>query len=465
MKNILILEDNEKLAAYYSKLVRELGFKTKQAGNSTEFFKLYEDFPPSVILLDIKLSHSKLNGLEVFQNLVKQGNLKSKVIVISGEASRSEIAQAMKLGAHTFIEKTGEFNVDKFLSDVRAAYQLKKQEETTEQLLEEKKNLTQTFLDKFPFIGESKKIKEVKKQIKRFADAGVDVMIMGDTGTGKEVVAHHLYYQSKRAGKPFVKVNAGGLPSDIVDSELFGHKRGSFTDAKYDKKGYFEEANGGYLFLDEISSVTLPIQAKILRAIENKEIRVVGGEQKKVDVKLIFASNKNFKELVNDELFRKDLYFRIAKNVIHLPPLVEREDDIVLLMNYFCTIHGTQYSRILNYDLHKIRKRLLSYHWPGNIRELSSFCENLFIRHNVIDNEVITQEIEKKCAGAFGKNDDSLEELFRIEKINDAVHSFEQKYIQFHLEQNEGNISKTAENLGIERTTLYRKLKKEILRG
>jgi len=383
MKNILILEDNEKLANYYSKLVQEAGFAIRYTSNSTEFFREIEKFVPSVILLDIKLNNSRLSGLEVFEKLVKGGKSNSKVIVLSGEATRGEIAYAMKLGAYTFIEKTGEFNVDKFLSDVRTAYQLKKQEEKTEQLVMEKKNLTRSFLNQYPFIGESKKIREVKKQIRRLAEAGVDVMILGDTGTGKEVVAHHLYWLSRRSGKPFVKINAGGLPSDIVDSELFGHRKGSFTDAYYDKKGFFEQANGGYLFLDEISSVTLPIQAKILRAIENKEIRVIGGEQIKVDVKLIFASNKNFKVLINDELFRKDLYFRIAKNVIYLPPLVEREEDIVVLADYFCTKHNAEYKRVVSFDFNALKSKLLSYHWPGNVRELSSFCEDLFIRYNI----------------------------------------------------------------------------------
>ncbi len=269
MKRILILEDNEELANYYSRLVLKEGFKTKHALNSNEFFKLYDTFLPSIILLDIKLNNSKLSGLEVFVKLVKSGDFKAKVIVISGEASRSEIAHAIKLGAHTFIEKTGDFNVDKFLSDVRAAYQLKRQEEATDKLLQEKKNLRHSLLYQYPFIGQSNTIEKVKKNIKKFAEADVDVMILGDTGTSKEVVVHHLYYHSKRAGKPFVKVNAGGLPESIVDLELFGHKKGSFTDARFDKREYFEQANGGYLFLDEIANITLPIQVKILQAIEN----------------------------------------------------------------------------------------------------------------------------------------------------------------------------------------------------
>ena len=459
-RRILILEDNVKLGSYYSKLLTEAGFEVVHVQNSTAFLKKYPDFQPSVILLDIKLNNSKLNGLQVFEKLVKRDECNAKVIVLSGEATRSEIAKAMKLGAHTFIEKTGDFNIDKFLSDVRAAYQLKKQEETTKELIREKKSLTRSFLSQYPFIGESRKIKELKKEILRFAKAEVDVLILGDTGTGKEVVAHHLYWHSKRSGKPFIKMNAGGLPESLVDSELFGHKKGSFTDALYDKKGYFEQADGGYLFLDEIASISPAIQAKILRAIENKEIRVVGGDQKRVDVKLIFASNKDLKKLVKDNEFRRDLYYRVARNVIFIPPLIEREDDIIILMNYFCEKHSKEFGTFLDFDLYKIKGELFRYTWPGNIRELHSFCENLLIRYNIIDNDVILEEINNKISGKFYKDDDSFFKLLKIDKLSDAVNNFEKKYLNFHLALNDNNLSKTAEKVGIERTTFYRKLKR-----
>ncbi len=459
-KKILILEDNEKLGKYYSKILRETGFEVAHVKNSTDFFARYPVFKPAIILLDIKLNNSPLSGLEVFEELIKKDQISAKVIVLSGEASRSEIAHAMKLGAHTFIEKTGDFNTDKFLSDIETAYQLQKQEETTRELIEEKKNLTSSFLAQYPLIGESKCIKELKKEILRFAKADVDVLILGDTGTGKEVVAHHLYWNSKRSGKPFIKVNAGGMPDSLVDSELFGHKKGSFTDAHYDKKGYFEQADGGYLFLDEIASISPAIQAKILRAIENKEIRVVGGEQKKVDVKIIFASNKDHKQLIKDNEFRSDLYYRVARNVIFIPPLIERDDDIILLLNYFCEMHSKEFEAFLDFDLYKIKGELLRYTWPGNVRELHSFCENLLIRYNIIDNDVILEEVNNKISGKLYKDDDSLFKLLQINKLPDAVDVFEKKYLQYHLALNDENMSKTAERIGIERTTLYRKLKK-----
>lgn len=459
-KKILILEDNEKLGKYYSKLLQETGFELMHVKNSTDFFMKYPEFKPSIILLDIKLNNSKLSGLEVFEELITKDHINAKVVVLSGEATRGEIAHAMKLGAHTFIEKTGDFNVDKFLTDIQTAYQLQKQEETTRELIKEKKNLTSSFLEQYPLIGESKKIKELRKEIVRFAEAGVDVLILGETGAGKEVVAHHLYWHSQRSGKPFIKVNAGGLPETLVDSELFGHKKGSFTDAHYDKQGFFEQAEGGYLFLDEIASMSLPIQAKILRVIENKEIQIVGGSQKKVDVKLIFASNKDIKQLIKGDEFRKDLYYRIARNVIFIPPLLEREDDVFLLMNYFCEKHSKEFGAFLDFNLYKIRGELLKYSWPGNVRELSSFCENLLIRYNIIDNDVIVEEINNKISGKFYKDDDSLFKLLQQDRLSDAVNTFEKKYLQYHLALNDENMSKTAEKIGIERTTLYRKLKK-----
>jgi two-component system nitrogen regulation response regulator NtrX len=459
-KKILILEDNEKLGKYYTKLLKGEDFEVVHVKNSTDFFVKYPEFNPSIIILDIKLNNSKLSGLEVFEKLVQKGQGDAKVIVLSGEATRSEIAHAMKLGAHTFIEKTGDFNVDKFLSDVKTAYLLKEQEDANKELLEEKRNLTSSFLAQYPLIGESRKIKALRSEILRFANADADILICGDTGTGKEVVAHHLYWHSKRSGKPFVKVNAGGMPDGLVDSELFGHKKGSFTDASYNKEGYFEQADGGYLFLDEIASISPAIQAKILRAIENKEIRVVGGEQKKVDVKLIFASNKDLKQLIKDDEFRSDLYYRVARNVIFVPPLIQRESDIILLMNYFCEKHSKEFKAFLDFDLNKIKGELLRYPWPGNVRELSSFCENLLIRYNIIDNDVILEEISNKISGKFYKDDESLFKLLQVGKLSDAVNTFENKYLQYHIARNDGNMSKTADEIGIERTTLYRKLKK-----
>ena len=456
---VLILEDNTKLAIYYARLLLNAGFKVETTSNSDDFMNKYANFSPDVILLDVRLKNSQLNGIEVFEKILRLKDFYSKAIILSGEATRSEIAKAMKMGAYTFIEKSGNFNVDKFIADVRAACQLKKQSEQAERLTKERNEYRKAFIQQNPFIGKSDVIQKVKEEIKRFAKADIDVMILGDTGTGKEVVADHIYWNSGRIGKPFVKVNTGGISDSLVDSELFGHKKGSFTGAHYNRKGCFEQANGGYLMLDEIGSINAKIQAKILRSIENKKIRIIGGETKKIDVKIIFASNKDLQELVQSNQLRKDLYYRIAKNGIFLPPLREREDDIVLLMEYFLNLYSRNHKSHLEINLNQIKNFLLDYTWPGNVRELSSFCENLTIRHKIISNEIIIEEINKKSSGKYPKEIDPMLNLLKTDKLSEAVDKFEKKYMKYHLELNNNNISKTAKNIGIERTTFYRKMK------
>jgi len=456
---VFILEDNQKLANYYTRLLEDNQFEVEHVSNGDSFFKKYEEFKPDVILLDVRLKNSQLNGIQIFQKLLNSNQPMAKVIVLSGEATRSEVAKAMKLGAHTFIEKTGDFNVEKFIADVRTAGKLKKQTEQARELIKERDELRNAFLEQNPFIGESEAVQKIRKYIKRFAEANVDVMIMGDTGTGKEVVANHIYWHSSRVGKPFVKINASGLSDSLVDSELFGHKKGSFTGAHYNKKGCFEQADGGYLFLDEIGSISTQNQAKILRAVENKEIRVIGGKTKNVDVKLIFASNKDLQKLVQDNEIRKDLYYRIARNVIHLPPLYKRDDDIILLMEYFFNKHSRVHQSNFDIDLNKIKDTLFAYPWPGNVREVSSFCENLLIHYSMVDNDKIVEGINNKLSGKFQESKDSLFKLLRIPNLSEAVEKFEKKYINYHLNLHDNNITRTAKEIGIERTTFYRKMK------
>ena len=457
---IIILEDNKKLAGYYKAILDKADYDVKATYKSTEFFDTYEDFKTDLIILDIKLNNSELNGIDVFEQLLKEQKLFSKVIVLSGEATRSEIAKAMKLGAYTFIEKTGEFNVEKFLADVRQAINLKLQEDSNISLTKDKEYLRKTLMDINPLIGESAKMKKVKKLIQKFAQADIDVLIVGETGTGKEIVANHIYWQSNRAGKPYIKVNAGGLPESIVDSELFGHKKGSFTGAVSDKKGFFEQSNKGVLFLDEIGNLSYMTQAKILRAIEYKEIQIVGGAKINVDVRFIFASNKELKKLVNENKFREDLYYRLEGNIIHIPPLRERENDIILLMEHFFNIFSQKHGTYLETNLSKIKNKLLHYHWPGNVRELEKFCEYLFIIYDFIDNSIILDEFNKKISGDLPSQWSSFQELLRLENYAKVIDEFEKKYLEFQLTRNNGHVNETAMKIGLDRSTLYKKIKK-----
>jgi two-component system nitrogen regulation response regulator NtrX len=366
----------------------------------------------------------------------------------------------MQLGAYTFIEKTGDFNIDKFLADVRQAINLKIQEEKNISLEEDKEFLRKRFLEQMPLIGESPQVQKVRNLIQKFAKADINALLIGESGTGKEIVANNIYWQSKRAGKPYVAVNAGAFTETLIDSELFGHRKGSFTGAISDKKGYFEQANKGTLFLDEISNLSKSTQAKILRAIEYNEIQIVGGEIKNINVNFIFASNKELDKLVEENQFREDLYYRLEGNTIYIPPLRERGDDIILLIDYFFSRFSQKHESVIDVNLKDIKNTLLSYHWPGNVRELEKFCEYLFVLYDFIDNSIILEEFKKKVQGNLKKQNAALHKLLGIENHSKALDLIEKKYLQYQLSINNGNVSATANKIGLDRSTLYKKIKK-----
>ena len=460
MPKILVLEDNPKLSKYYFDLLSEANYQVITTRNSEEFFRTYPSFNPDLLILDIKLNNSELSGLEVFERLVSTSDLHVKVIILSGEASRMEVAEAMKLGAYTFIEKSSDFSSEKFLNDIKQALNLKAQEERANILDKDKERLRLELMGSAPLIGKSEKMMCVKERISRFAQSDIDVLIEGETGTGKDIVAKQLYLQSKRVGKPYVIVNSGGMPETLIDSELFGHKKGSFTGAYSDKKGFFEQANGGLLFLDEISNLNLNVQAKILRAIEQKEVRIVGGDNIIVDVRLIFASNKELQELVEENKFRKDLFFRLEGNIIKLPPLRERGDDVLILFEYFCNKFSGKHSCLTEIDSSILRRDFQSYSWPGNVRELEKFTEYLFVIYDKINNKIIIEELRNKKQGGTQSSQNVMKTITTTKNFTEATSAFEKEYLEYQLSLYNNKVSLTAKKIGLERTTLYKKIKK-----
>ncbi len=460
MPKILIVEDDPKLADYFCKILIQRNYKVVICHNSEEFFARYESFSPSVILLDIKLKDSPLNGLEIYQELVYGKKLSAKVIVVSGEASRSQVARAMKLGAYSFIEKKSGFNKEKFLNDINQALNLKLQEDKVKLLNREKENLRLELMHNATLIGESSSMMRVKELISKFSRKNIDILIEGETGTGKDVVAKQLFLQSDRIGKPYIVVNSGGIPESLIDSELFGHKKGSFTGAYKDKQGYFEQADKGVLFLDEISNLNLNVQAKILRTIEKKEIRKIGGISKNIDVRLIFASNKILLDLVEEKKFRDDLYYRLGNNIITLPPLRDRGDDVMLLLHHFCQEYSQKHDcRSAAIDDPILKKEMKSYSWPGNVRELKKFVEYVFVMHDKVDASIIVQELRNKKEGKTTYSN-FLRNLIAGKRYSEALQKFEKYYLEYYLKKRDHNVSDVADEIGLDRTTLYRKLKK-----
>jgi two-component system nitrogen regulation response regulator NtrX len=456
---ILILEDDIVLSEQIANVVKYYNYEVIQTVNSDQFFDVLRNFQPDVILLDVFLVGSKLDGIQVLKHLKNDMDLNSKVIVISGEVTSSQINEIRTLGAYHFIEKGSAFSISQLLLHIENAITLKKQEEEHIGLQIEYINLKKQFTRSFPFIGESDVIKKVREQISRLATVDEDIFLIGETGTGKEVAANYYYIYSPRFGKPFHTVNCSALSETLIESELFGHIKGSFTSADRSKTGFFEECSSGILFLDEVTNLSLLSQSKILRAIENKEIQVVGGNLKKVDTRLIFASNAGLDKLSEESIFRKDLFYRIEGNIVELPPLRERGDDILLLICYFLTSFSSQYSVMDRLDLPALKNDLLSYSWPGNVRELRNFCKFIMINEKKINNNVIKKHLQHKTNQfRFSKNHNNGKYI-QIQNLKESVASFERDYLLHYLSLNNWKISQTAKSIGLERTTLYKKIK------
>ncbi len=456
---ILILEDDIVLSEQIANVVKYYNYEVIQTVNSDQFFDVLRNFQPDVILLDVFLVGSKLDGIQVLKHLKNDMDLNSKVIVISGEVTSSQINEIRTLGAYHFIEKGSAFSISQLLLHIENAITLKKQEEEHIGLQIEYINLKKQFTRSFPFIGESDVIKKVREQISRLATVDEDIFLIGETGTGKEVAANYYYIYSPRFGKPFHTVNCSALSETLIESELFGHIKGSFTSADRSKTGFFEECSSGILFLDEVTNLSLLSQSKILRAIENKEIQVVGGNLKKVDTRLIFASNAGMDKLSEESIFRKDLFYRIEGNIVELPPLRERGDDILLLICYFLTSFSSQYSVMDRLDLPALKNDLLSYSWPGNVRELRNFCKFIMINEKKINNNVIKKHLQHKTNQfRFSKNHNNGKYI-QIQNLKESVASFERDYLLHYLSLNNWKISQTAKSIGLERTTLYKKIK------
>ncbi len=456
---ILILEDDTSLARNLAAVLTSNHYEARSSSNSEHFFKQFYSFYPDVVLLDIVLKGSPLNGVEVLKLLRKEGITNTKVIVLSGEANPSQIDDIRNLGAYQYIEKGSGFNLKQLLLHIENALQMKQQEEANFNLQIENINLKKHLIHTFPFIGDSREINEVREQIIRLAQADEDMFVIGETGTGKEVAVNFYYLNSNRFARAFHTVNCSALSETLIESELFGHVKGSFTSADRNKMGFFERCDNGILFLDEITNLSIAAQSKILRAIENKEIQVVGGESKKVDARLLFASNASLEKLSQTDVFRKDLFYRIEGNIIELLPLRERGNDIVLLMNYFFSSYNQQYQNADFFDLSYIKDLLLSYTWPGNVRELKNFCKFVLINEKEINIDVIQKHLETKKFKNANTVDTAMHKYLCMDKLKDGIASFEREYLSYHLNRYNWQISHTARQIGIERTTLYKKMK------
>lgn len=440
---IFVVEDNEwynKLLVYTLSLNPD--YEVRSFFNARDFLNCLNE-SPDIVTLDYRLPD--LSGLEVLRR-IRQENDDMQVILISEQEDINLVVTLLKMGAYDYITKSDDIK-ERLLNTIQNLTKdlsLKKEISTLKKEVQKKYSFRQTIL------GESTAIKNVYELVDKALETNITVIISGETGTGKELVAKAIHYNSKRKEKPFVAVNVPAIPSELIESELFGHEKGSFTGASFRRIGRFEEADGGTLFLDEIGEMEQNLQTKLLRVLQEKEIVRVGSNKPiKTDCRIITATNKNLKEEVRKGKFREDLYYRLLGLPIELPPLRERASDILILarhfMENFCKENNIPLKRLTA----EAQKKLMNYSFPGNVRELKSLVE-------LAVTLAVKEEIE---AGDFAI--DPGESLSSMTGADMTMHEYEMKILKATLKKHNNDIGLTAKQLDIGISTIYRMIKLE----
>ena len=386
MSKILIVEDEDAIRRVLKKVLSEENSKYKldEAANGEEAISLIKSQHYDLILCDIKMP--KKDGIDVLEFVIGYDST-IPIIMISGHGDLKTAVKAMRLGAFDYIEKPPDLN--NLLTSVRSAL---KNTFSKKSKINPKKTTS-----KYEIIGDSKEIVNVKKLIEKISPTNAKVLILGPNGSGKELVARQIHSNSLRSDGPFIEVNCAAIPSELIESELFGHIKGSFTSAHKDRTGKFEAANNGTIFLDEIGDMSMSAQSKVLRAIQENKIQKVGSEKDiYVDTRVIAATNKNISELISENKFREDLYHRISVIELNVPPLNDRKDDIPILIEHFISLLSNQYENKRIFVDETGMKKMKSYDWKGNVRELRNVVERLFI---LSENDQISDKEVAKFSG------------------------------------------------------------------
>lgn len=444
-RTILIVDDEESIIQSLSGILTDEGFEAISADSGTEAIEKIEEIMPDLVLLDIWMPG--IDGMETLVK-IKEINPQLQVVMMSGHGTIETAVKATKLGAYDFIEKP--LSLEKVLLCVKNALELYRLEEEITLLKEKEKN-------RYNITGDSHAISDLKEQIRIVAPTNAWVLISGENGTGKELVAHNIHRLSKRSHKPMVDVNCAAIPEDLIESELFGHEKGAFTGANAMKKGKFDLAHEGSLFLDEIGDMSLKAQSKTLRILQEQKFERVGGSRTiQVDVRVIAATNKDLEAEIEKGNFRDDLYFRLNVIPMRVPPLRERAEDIPPLVEEFLgeiSLDTNTEQKAFSADALAL---LQKYHWPGNVRELKNLVERLAIM--VPGKTIRGTDIPTPCnRKAEGRG--ALESTLAAGSYKEAKNMFEKAFIARKLQEFNGNISQTAEAIGIERSNLHKKIK------
>lgn len=445
---ILIVDDNEDILFALNLLLKPHVEQIRAIAQAERIEDFITTFSPDLILLDMNFSRDANTGDEGIYWLEKIKNIDSQAVVVcmTAYSDTDKAVRAIKAGAVDFIQKPWEN--DKLLATVSSALQLRNKRLEVEELKKQVAAFT-TEKEVPQIIAESKAMCDLLETVEKLKDTDANILILGENGTGKDVIAHLLYQHSPRAKMPFVQIDLGSIPEQLFESELFGYEKGAFTDAKKEKQGRIELASGGTLFFDEIGNLSLPMQAKLLTAIEKRTISRLGSTRvMPIDVRLICATNADILQMVNDNTFRQDLLYRINTIELHIPPLRERGEDVILLAEHFTKRFGKKYKKEIKGISRDAQRKLMQYSWPGNVRELQHTIERAIILSKGFmlnaDDFVLQSPSSKRKELKYPLN---LEEL-------------EKNAIEQAIKQVDGNISQAAELLGITRYALYRKLAK-----
>jgi two-component system, NtrC family, nitrogen regulation response regulator NtrX len=443
MPNILVVDDESGIRQSLKGVLEDEGYKASVAESAEVCLELLTKRAFDVVLLDVWLPG--MDGLDALQKIRDIDNA-PEVIMISGHGTIETAVRATKLGAYDFLEKP--LSLDKTLILVKHAIDAKR-------LREENRDLKKQLTPRSVIVGESIPMKALRQQIQLMAPTNGRVLIYGESGTGKELVARAIHAQSQRKDEPFVEVNCAAIPEDLIESELFGHQRGSFSGAGTDKEGKFQKANGGTLFLDEVGDMSLKTQSKVLRTLDEQRFAPVGSEETiTVDARLIASTNKDLEEEISRGNFREDLFYRVNVIPFSVPPLRERKEDVPLLARYFLKEFSAAYGRRPREITEDAVETLMRYAWPGNVRELRNVIERI-----VIMNPTTTRFDRKHLPPLVHRDGIRRGGGIEFSTLHQARAAYERDYILKKLDDNHGNVSRTAEVLGLERSHLYRKMK------
>jgi two-component system nitrogen regulation response regulator NtrX len=447
MSRILVVDDEQGIRQVLSDVLHDEGHSVTTVEDGYQALRALEAEPADLVILDVWLPN--MGGIDVLK-AIKRDYPEIEVVIISGHANINMAVQAVKIGAFDFLEKP--LSLDKTITVVQNALKL-------EALRKENRNLRQSLFVDDQMIGSGPALEKVRTLIEQSAGSDARILILGENGTGKELVAREVHRRSRRSGGPFVEVNCASIPETLIESELFGHEKGSFTNAVARRKGKFELADGGTLFLDEVADMSLATQAKVLRVIQELKFERVGGEESiAVDVRLIAATNRNIEQEVRAGRFREDLYFRINVVPIHVPALRERLEDLPQLVDYFMKKFRRSPEARPKTVSREAMKLLERHPWPGNIRELKNFVErvNIMAEEQEISAETVRRYLTSRTES---EREEPLKDYTSM-KLNEAKEEFERELLIRKLDEHQGNITQASHALGISPSHLHNKIRK-----